>query len=131
MAAPVMEAVEALESHLHPTPSWAVADHPQPNGREEVWRFSPLRAMRGLLTDAGPTTAPLWGIPSGDKDLYRRAGVRTTMGSRLFEHQVPDVSDEIVETRSKRRNSQRSMPNARRRTYELPPIPRPNIASTS
>jgi len=54
------------------------------------------RAAR--LTEAGPTTAPLWGLPSADKDLYRRAGVRTTMGSRLFENQVPDTSDEIVET---------------------------------
>ena len=55
MAAPVMEAVEAIESHLHPTPSWELADHPLPSGREEVWRFSPLRAMRGLLADGGPT----------------------------------------------------------------------------
>ena len=51
MAAPVIEAVEAIESHLHPTPSFAVDDHPYPNGREEIWRFSPLRAMRPLLTD--------------------------------------------------------------------------------
>ena len=33
----------------------------------------------------------------GDKDLSRRAGVRTTFGSRLFENHVPDESDEIVE----------------------------------
>lgn len=43
-----------------------------------------------------PKAAPLWGLPLGDKDLWRRAGVRTTMGSRLFEHHVPDQSDEIV-----------------------------------
>ena len=65
--------------------------------------FTTVTADRALeraraLQDAGPTTAPLWGIPSGDKDLYRRAGVRTTMGSRLFENDVPDYSDEIVET---------------------------------
>ncbi|MGC3954175.1 MAG: Fe-S cluster assembly protein SufD [Propionicimonas sp.] len=51
MAAPVMEAAEAIESHLHPTPSWDLSDHPLPTGREEIWRFSPLRAMRALLTD--------------------------------------------------------------------------------
>ena len=51
MAAPVMEAVEALESHLHPTPSFAIDDHPYPKGQEEIWRFSPLRAMKALLTD--------------------------------------------------------------------------------
>ena len=68
MVAPVVEAVEALESHLHPTPSWNLDDHPHPNGREEVWRFSPLRTMRGLLTDSGPTGAGLnWAteLPQG------------------------------------------------------------------
>ncbi|MCU1543528.1 MAG: amidase [Microbacteriaceae bacterium] len=38
----------------------------------------------------------LWGLPLGDKDLNARAGVRTTYGSRLFEHFVPERSDEIV-----------------------------------
>ena len=51
MAAPVMEAVEALESHLHPTPSFEIDDHPYPKGQEEIWRFSPLRSMRAVLTD--------------------------------------------------------------------------------
>ncbi len=41
-------------------------------------------------------TAPLWGIPLGDKDLVRRVGVRTTFGSRLFADYVPDTSDELV-----------------------------------
>ena len=54
-----------------------------------------LERARELDSD-GPTTAPLWGLPLGDKDLWRRAGVRTTMGSRLFENAVPDESDEIV-----------------------------------
>ena len=36
----VAEAVEAVASHLHPTPSWEVGDHPMPTGREEVWRFT-------------------------------------------------------------------------------------------
>jgi amidase len=49
------------------------------------------------LADHVPVTAPLWGLPLGDKDLARRAGVRTTFGSRLFEHFVPEVSDELVE----------------------------------
>jgi amidase len=44
-----------------------------------------------------PKSAALWGLPSGDKDLTRRAGVRTTFGSRLFENFVPDTSDELVE----------------------------------
>ena len=43
-----------------------------------------------------PKAAPLWGLPLGDKDLWRRAGVRTTMGSRLLADWVPDASDDIV-----------------------------------
>jgi amidase len=49
------------------------------------------------LASLVPMTAPLWGLPSGDKDLVRRAGVRTTFGSRLFAEFVPDTSDELVE----------------------------------
>ncbi len=50
------------------------------------------------VADAVPKTAPLWGLPSGDKDLWMRAGVRTGFGSRLMADFVPDASDEIVET---------------------------------
>ncbi|WP_085369995.1 amidase [Leifsonia sp. NCR5] len=50
------------------------------------------------VADAVPKTAPLWGLPSGDKDLWMRAGVRTGFGSRLMAEFVPDTSDEIVET---------------------------------
>lgn len=45
-----------------------------------------------------PKTAPLWGLPSGDKDLWMRAGVPTGFGSRAMTGFVPDTSDEIVET---------------------------------
>lgn len=45
-----------------------------------------------------PKTAPLWGLPSGDKDLWMRAGVPTGFGSRAMAGFVPDTSDEIVET---------------------------------
>jgi Fe-S cluster assembly protein SufD len=49
-AAPnVAEAVETVSSHLHPVASFDLADHPVPGGREEVWRFTPLRRLRGLL----------------------------------------------------------------------------------
>ncbi|CAN5610384.1 amidase [soil metagenome] len=44
-----------------------------------------------------PKAASLWGLPSGDKDLWQRAGVRTTFGSRLTQDFVPEVSDEIVD----------------------------------
>lgn len=56
------------------------------------------RARASSLTSGAlPRTAALWGLPSGDKDLWRRAGVRTTFGSRLFADWVPDASDEIVD----------------------------------
>jgi amidase len=45
-----------------------------------------------------PRTAPLWGLPIGDKDLWMRAGVRTGFGSRLMADFVPETSDEVVET---------------------------------
>ena len=54
-------------------------------------------ARAGWLEAEPARAAPLWGLPFGDKDLSRRAGVRTTFGSRLFENHVPDESDEIVE----------------------------------
>ena len=55
------------------------------------------RERAGSLAELVPKTAALWGLPLGDKDLVRRAGVRTTLGSRLFADFVPDQSDELVE----------------------------------
>jgi Fe-S cluster assembly protein SufD len=46
----------AVASHLHPVGSFALADHPQPTGREENWRFTPLERLHELL--AGPLAAP-------------------------------------------------------------------------
>ncbi|MGC4154615.1 MAG: Fe-S cluster assembly protein SufD [Propionicimonas sp.] len=72
MAAPVMEAVEALESHLHPTPSFEIDDHPYPKGQEEIWRFSPLRALKPLLTDE-PSDACLEWAESYPQGVVSRA----------------------------------------------------------
>ncbi|MFX4271249.1 Fe-S cluster assembly protein SufD [Propionibacteriaceae bacterium Y1685] len=36
-------------SHLHPKPSYDLADHAEPKGREEVWRFTPLKRLRRLF----------------------------------------------------------------------------------
>lgn len=47
----VAGAIETVESHLHPTPSWDVADHPMPSGREEIWRFTPVKRLKKLLAD--------------------------------------------------------------------------------
>ncbi len=44
--------VDKVESHLHPEGSFALADHPVPTGMEEIWRFTPLKRLRGLHDDA-------------------------------------------------------------------------------
>ena len=41
-----------VESHLHPEGSFEIADHPVPTGREEIWRFTPLKRLRGLHDEA-------------------------------------------------------------------------------
>jgi len=38
-----------IVSHLNPPPSYDLADHPAPTGREEIWRFTPLKRLRGIL----------------------------------------------------------------------------------
>ena len=42
----------AVSSHLHPVGSFEVSDHPVPTGREEIWRFTPLKRLKGLHDDA-------------------------------------------------------------------------------
>ena len=44
--------LDKVESHLHPEGSFDLADHPVPTGREEIWRFTPLKRLRDLHTDA-------------------------------------------------------------------------------
>jgi Fe-S cluster assembly protein SufD len=54
----VAEAAESPASHLHPVASFDLADHPMPTGREEVWRFTPLKRFSGLL-DGDPSADTL------------------------------------------------------------------------
>jgi Fe-S cluster assembly protein SufD len=59
---------ERVESHLHPEGSFDVDFHPVPTGREEIWRFTPLKRLRGLHADAvfqASTTACHWNTPEG------------------------------------------------------------------
>jgi Fe-S cluster assembly protein SufD len=56
MSAGLQGAIEtAPVTRLHERRSHDPADFPVPNGREEEWRFTPLRRLRGLHTDAAPT----------------------------------------------------------------------------
>ena len=56
------------DSHLHGSGSADLADHPVPSGREENWRFTPLRRLRGLEVDA-----PFQGVIGEDTDTVIEA----------------------------------------------------------
>jgi Fe-S cluster assembly protein SufD len=47
-----VETTDQVASHLHAVASFDLDDHPMPTGREEVWRFTPLKRLRGALDDA-------------------------------------------------------------------------------
>ena len=47
--------LSGISSHLHPAGSFELADHLVPVGREEVWRFTPLKRLRGLHQEADLT----------------------------------------------------------------------------
>jgi Fe-S cluster assembly protein SufD len=47
-----VETSDVVLSHLHPEGSYDPADHAVPSGLEEVWRFTPLKRLRGLHDDA-------------------------------------------------------------------------------
>jgi Fe-S cluster assembly protein SufD len=51
-------------SRLHGRESYDVADFPVPSGREEEWRFTPLRRLHGLHS-AGPAAGEAGGPPGG------------------------------------------------------------------
>ncbi len=59
----VAGAIETIESHLHPEPSYDVEQHPMPTGREEIWRFSPIRTLKPLLATGAALGSLDW---SGD-----------------------------------------------------------------
>ena len=58
MSAGLQGAIEtAPVSRLHEHRSYDPADFAVPGGREEEWRFTPLRRLRGLHTDSPPVPA--------------------------------------------------------------------------
>ena len=55
MSAGLQGAIESAPvTRLHERRSYAPADFAVPDGREEEWRFTPLRRLRGLHTDSPP-----------------------------------------------------------------------------
>jgi len=65
----VANAVETkVASHLHPEGSFDVDFFEVPTGREEIWRFTPLKRVRGLHADAdlsGRTVGAEYDAPAG------------------------------------------------------------------
>jgi Fe-S cluster assembly protein SufD len=57
-----------VDSHLHGVGSTDLRDHPAPSGREENWRFTPMRRLRGLAEDA-----PFQGVFGTDNDTVVQA----------------------------------------------------------
>ena len=55
------------------------------------------RQRAAELEASGSRASALWGLASGEKDLWARAGVRTAYGSRAFADFAPEVSDEIAD----------------------------------
>ncbi len=53
--ASAVETSDEVASHLHPVGSFDVEHFEVPTGREEIWRFTPLRRLRGLHDDAALT----------------------------------------------------------------------------
>ncbi|MCI1207528.1 MAG: amidase, partial [Microbacteriaceae bacterium] len=80
-----LDRAERLESRLH-------AFH----------RLTPELALRRARTldrnRPDGVLPPLWGIPLGDKDLFDRAGVRSTSGSRAYAHRVATDDSPLVTT---------------------------------
>ena len=54
-----VETSDRVASHLHPAGSFDVDAHAVPTGREEIWRFTPLKRLRGLHQDADLTGGTL------------------------------------------------------------------------
>ncbi len=63
-----------------------VADHARAAARDAEARVA-----------AGAELGPLHGVPYSLKDLTPTNGIRTTMGSRIFEHHVPEEDAILVE----------------------------------
>ena len=58
MSAGLQGAIESAPiTRLHEHRSYDPVDFAVPGGREEEWRFTPLRRLRGLHTDNPPATA--------------------------------------------------------------------------
>ena len=101
MSTNVAEAAEAVESHLHPTPSWSVDDHPTPTGLEEIWRFTPLHRMKALLG----------GEPTGDRLAWEQSIPEGVSVSTIDEDAAEDVAEDAAAADAKTARTDESEPS--------------------
>ena len=87
-----LELVEHYAGRADRVGAFVTTTHDQ--AREHAHRLTTLLSTEGRPADAGP----LWGVPTGIKDLHPTAGVRTTFGSAAYDDFVPEESDDLVLT---------------------------------
>ena len=69
-------AAKQFTSHLHPTPSWFLADHTVPTGREETWRFTPVDRFKVVMGESASDQIA-WRISQwGVRSIRRAASLR-------------------------------------------------------
>ncbi len=86
--------MDQVSSHLHPAGSFDVADHAVPTGREEVWRFTPLKRLRGLHQDG-----PLDGVAGVDYTVAVTAPAGVSVGAVPLSHEARGSSGLIPRDR--------------------------------
>ena len=64
---------------------------------EEQAREAAKQAEQAIMQGASDTVGPLHGIPVSIKDLTATKGIRTTLGSKAFEHTIPKQDALLVQ----------------------------------
>jgi Fe-S cluster assembly protein SufD len=77
-------------SKLHAVRSFDPANHPMPTGREEDWRFTPLRRLRGLLADERSDAHLSWSV-----DLPDGAELRELTAAEVAALDTPAPPDRV------------------------------------
>jgi Fe-S cluster assembly protein SufD len=86
MSAGLQGAIEtAPVTRLHERRSQDPADFPVPGGREEEWRFTPLRRLRGLHDDAPATASVEVGVdPAAEVKIFSAERAVANVGSTFI-----------------------------------------------
>lgn len=91
--------LERIESHLHPEPSYDLAHHTMPVGLEEIWRFTPLKRFKALLSEGEKTGFLDWQVDVPEKAVFSMISI-DEYKTRAVEKPVDRVSAIAVERAS-------------------------------